>query len=510
MGLLDKMFGGGTGVEVALDATQVPVGGVLSGRAIVRGGNKDLQLTDLKVRLLYVSVQSKEDSPMPDIDTRILIDNTIASNQPLPAGSAQEYSFQLPIPAGTEASAHNVSYKVMVVADIPKVKDPSATADLQVVEASAGGEAMASLDQIYSRWPALRGAEEGPMRDALWDFRNACYSEREQLIIAEPILAGLIRQSTGDVRQAALEAWANLLDGQVRREHLVILQELVGSDLDARMTREVIEAAAKFADEGALGMVQGYAQHPAPDVRKQLADALRFAAADKFPGKRELLLSMAGDPDAGVRAAVYGAFSDYREDPQIIQLCAQQIENDPSPDVQAAIIGTICFGHHHGMGELTLQIYERHLQNPHEMVRKQITEEVHWLPTEQIQRIGGIVQALLNDGSEEVRRSMAWQFRNLDDMPQLAPLLRHAIENDPSPRVRKDGLGALTSVVPAAEAVAYYQMRMQNEPTEDVFWAALDGVRFRKEPECKAMVQQLAGCQFAKVASAARDALEYE
>ena len=48
MGLLSKMFGGGTEVEVHLDATQVPVGGILSGRATVRGGKKDLQLTALR------------------------------------------------------------------------------------------------------------------------------------------------------------------------------------------------------------------------------------------------------------------------------------------------------------------------------------------------------------------------------------------------------------------------------------------------------------------------------
>ena len=300
MGLLDKMFGGGTGVELQLDATEVPVGGLLGGRITVRGGKKDLQLTSLNVRLLYVCVTAKEGSAIPDIDTRILLDNALTANQPLPAGAEQTYDFRFAIPQGTNPTAHNVSYRVTAVADIPSVKDPSSSVELKVIE---GGD-LASLDEIYSRWPAFRGGATRPLVDALWDFRNACYSEKETLLVAEPLLAGLIRTGAPEVRGPALEAWANLLDGQVRREHLRVLQDLVGADLDESMTKKVVEAAAKFADEGALEFVQGYARHHNPEIRRELAQALRFAASDRFKGKKELLIAMAPDPDAGVREAV--------------------------------------------------------------------------------------------------------------------------------------------------------------------------------------------------------------
>jgi HEAT repeat protein len=504
MGLLDKMFGGGTGVELQLDATQVPVGGMLGGRVTVRGGKKDLQLTSLNVRLLYVCVTAKEGSAIPDIDTRILLNNALTANQALPAGAEQTYDFRFEIPGGTNPTAHNVSYKVTAVADIPGVKDPSSTVDLKVVE----GVGVASLEEIYMRWPALRGTAPRPIVDALWDFRNACYGEKEVLLVAEPLLAGLIRNGAPEVRGPALDAWATLVDGQVRKEHLRLLADLVSADLDEAMTKKVVEAAAKFADEGALEYVQGYARHPNPTIRRELAQALRFAAADKFKGKRELLIAMAPDPDAGVREAVWAAFSDYRNDPQIMQMCAAQIDADPSPDVQAACIGTLCFGHHHGLAELSFSVYERHLGNQHERVRKEIAENVHWLGKDHTQRIGPIVQRLLGDPVEEVRRTMAWQFRNMGDFPSFAPMLMYVIEHDPSSEVRKDALGALASVVPVGEAVAYYRARMQGEPTEAIHRAVLDGVRWKDEPEAKQLLRELTSSHFASVAQSARDALE--
>lgn len=504
MGLLDKMFGGGTAVEVQLDATQVPVGGILSGKAIVRGGKKDLELTSLHVRLLYVSVTAKDDSPLPDIDTRILINNAIASNQSLPAGSDHTFTFQLQIPAGTEPTAHNVTYQVMVVADIPKVKDPSAKVELKVIE-GADGAAMTGAE-LFGRWPALQGTAEQPLVDALYDLHGAIWNEREGLIGAEPVLAGLIRQHTGRVRKVALETWAHLLDGRARKENLQLLGELASGDLDQETTKGVIEAAAKFADEGALPLVQRYVQHPDAEIRRELAQALHFGGGRKdFPGKRDLVLALAQDGDAEVRAAAFGAFSAYNKDPQMMQRVAQQIEGDPSPEVQKACVGALAFAKDKN---LTWQVWSRHVANPHEEVRKEVAENLHWLPSEQIGMVQPLVQQLLADPSEEVRRTMAWQFRNMSDFPGLAPLLRHAIENDPAERVRKDGLGALASVIPIDEAVAYYRAVLAQGGGASMHWAVLDGVRYKDEPSAKALLAEMASSPHADVARAAREAME--
>jgi HEAT repeat protein len=490
-------------VELQLDATQVPVGGMLSGRVIVRGGKKDLSITDLRVRLLYVCVTAREDSAIPNIDTRILVDHGITANQALPTGAEQTYTFHIQIPGGTNPTAHNTTYKVTAVADIPGVKDPSSTLDLKVMD-SAG---TASFDEIYARWPALRGGAERPLIDALRDFNNSIWNERAALITAEPLLANLIRTQGGEVRKAAIGAWANLLDGHVRPEHLQLLGQLTSMDLDIDTTKQVVEAAAKFADEGGLGHVQGFVRHPDPEVRRALGHALRFGAADKFPGKRDLVLALAVDQDATVREAAFGALSDFRNDVQVMQMCAAQIDRDPSPEVQAACIGALCLAHHHGMGELALQVYHRHLDNPNERVRKAIAEELHWQPETARQYVGQLVHRLLQDSSDEVRRAMAWQFRNLREMSELAPMLLYVIDNDPSSEVRKDALGAVSAVLPVPEAVQYYRQRLQQQPSEDTAWGVLDGVRYKDDPAAKQLLAELAGSPFASVARSARDAL---
>lgn len=508
MGLLNKMFGGGTNMTLQLDASRLPAGGVLSGRATVSGGKKDLELNSLSVRLHYVRVTSKEDSAMPDIDTKTLINQTIATAQALPAGVDKTFTFQFRLPDGLQPSAHDTRYTVQVTADIPKVADPTAEAKLEIIEGAASGDG-AGLDEVYERWPALRGAQARPLIDALRDFSLACYSERERLIVAEPLIAGLMRSGDRDVATAAIEAWSNLLDGQVRKEHLKALQSLAEADLDAELTHEVIRAAAKFADEGALSFVQRFAQHPDASVRRQMAESLRFAAADQFKGKRDLLVAMSRDPDHGVRAAVFGALSDYRDDKKIIELCLQNLDMDPSPDVQASIIGALALAHHYGMGEATLQAYERHLGNPHETVRKAIAESINWLPREQLARVGPIVQRLLGDASEDVRRAMAWQFCNMSEFPELAPLLLHTVDHDPASAVRKAALGSISAVVPAPQAVALYRHRLQHEPVEETYWAVLNGSRFREDPQFTALLQELSGCPFSDVAQSARDALAH-
>ena len=54
----------------------------------------------------------------------------------MPPGSQQQFAFRLTVPSTLPPSAHNVSFQVVVNADIPGVKDPTAKVDVKVVEAS--------------------------------------------------------------------------------------------------------------------------------------------------------------------------------------------------------------------------------------------------------------------------------------------------------------------------------------------------------------------------------------
>lgn len=59
MGLLDSMFGGGTKLGMSLDTPQSSAGGVVGGKISLHGGKKPMKLTELTVKLLFVSVHSE-------------------------------------------------------------------------------------------------------------------------------------------------------------------------------------------------------------------------------------------------------------------------------------------------------------------------------------------------------------------------------------------------------------------------------------------------------------------
>ena len=510
MGLLNKLFGGGTKLELTLDAGQVPVGGLLSGRVTLHGGKKALTLSALNVRLVYILVRSKEGSSLPEIDTRVLIDQALVTNRDLPADAVQTFEFRFNLPEGLAASGEGVTYKVMAAADIPKVTDPTAEATLTVVEGGHGGEASLDLDEVHERFPGLQSGDEDEVVEALREVHLACYSERETLQVLEPILAGFIRTGSSAVRTQALEAWANLLDGFARKEHLKLLGDLLAAPtFDRSFMRELIVAACKFADEGGLPLVQNLARSQDPEIREEVAQQLRFAAADKFRGKLDLLQAMAGDSVAAVRAAVISAYGDYRDNKKLMAWVAEQFGKDPSPVVQAACLDTLALLHHHGQGDLTLQIFERALTNKSSEVRRKLSENLQWLPHEALPRVRALAERLLADPDAAVRKSMAWYFINLRDFPELAPLILHCAENDPDPVVRKEALTGMSSVVPVGELCAHYRAALAADPSEDVAWAVLSGSRDHVgTPEGRALLQDLARSGWGDVAQEAQSTLE--
>ncbi len=512
MGLLDSMFGGGTNLALTLDTTISSPGSVVGGRVVLGGGQKPLRLTELKVSLLYVRVQSREGQSLPDIDAREVAHQIVAAGGDIPPGSQQSFAFRITVPGDLPPSAHNVSYTVVATADIPSVKDPSAKADLKVVEASKNANHRLPLHEIDARFPNLRSQDEDALCDALRDFFLACYSEGAQLMEAEQLIAWYIQNGTVRVRRAALEAWANLVDNRVQPQHLqtlyVVANTALTSALDDETFDQVIIAATKFAEEGALPLVQQLAQHPSADVREKVASNLRFNAAEKFNGKRELLVQLAQDQVAAVRKSAVSALSCFRDDQQLMYWVANMADADPDPAVQAECISTLSLVHHSGMGELALAVYEKHAQSPHAKVRSTIAEQLSWQPQNALQRVWGLAQRLAQDPDEDVRRSLAFQFCNMEKMPQLLPIAQHMAQQDPSADVRREALGSMASLMPPQQAAALYWQLFSQARSEDDVWPLVRGLRHHRDHhDVKRVLTQIGQSPFASAADAAREAL---
>jgi HEAT repeat protein len=509
MGLLDSMFGGGTNLALTLDTTTSSPGSVVGGRVVLGGGQKPLRLTELKVSLLYVRVQTKPGQSLPEIDAREVAHQVVAAGGDVPPGSQQNFTFRLTVPGDLPPSAHNVSYTVVATADIPSVKDPSAKADLKVVEASKNANHRLPLHEIEARFQNLRSQDEDALCESLRDFFLACYSEGAQLMEAEQLIAWYMQNGTVRVRRSALEAWANLVDNRVQPQHLQTLYAVANTPgLDDDTFEQVIIAATKFAEEGALPLVQQLAQNPSADVREKVASNLRFNAADKFNGKRELLVQLAQDAAPGVRKAAVGALSCFRDDQQLMYWVANMADADADASVQAECVSTLSLVHYNGMGELALAVYEKHAGSPHAKVRSTIAEQLSYQPPAAMQRIWAIAQRLAQDPDEEVRRSLAFQFCNMEKMPQLLPIAQHMAQQDPSPEVRREALASMASLMPPQQAAALYWNLFSQARSEDDVWPIVRGLRHHRDNgDVKRVLSQIGQSPFAGAADAAREAL---
>ncbi len=509
MGLLDSMFGGGTNLALTLDTTTSSPGSVVGGRVVLGGGTKPLKLTELKVSLLYVRVQTREGQSLPDIDAREVAHQVVAAGGDVPPGSRQDFTFRLTVPGDLPPTAHNVSFQVVATADIPSVKDPSAKADLKVVEASKNPNRRIPLAEIEARFKNLRSQNEEELVEALREFFLACYSEGSELMEAEPLVAWYMQNGTVRVRRQALEAWANLVDNRVQPQHLQTLYAVANTPgLDDETFEQVIVAATKFAEEGALPLVQQLAGDARSDVRAKVAQNLRFNAAEKFNGKRELLVALAQDQAAPVRKAAVSALSCFRDDQQLMHWVAGLADADPDADVQAECVSTLSLVHHNGMGELALAVFEKHTQNASPKVREAIAGQLGWQPAAALQRVWGIAQRLAQDPDEEVRRSLAFQFCNMEKMPQLLPIAQHMAQQDSSAEVRREALGSMAALMPPQQAAALYLQLFSQARSEDDVWPIVRGLRHHRDHgDVKRVLSQIGQSPFTSAADAAREAL---
>lgn len=509
MGLLDSMFGGGTRLELTLDTTTASPGSVVGGRIVLYGGQKPLTVTECGVRLLFVSTKMRPGSSLPEIDARDVAKQIVAGGIPLMPGSQQVYTFRITVPDDLPPSGTGISFTVLAFADIPGIKDPSASVEIRVLEASKDKGRRIPLDQIVSRFPNLRSQDEEALCDALYEFFLACYSEGSELMEAEPLISWQMQNGTVKVRRKALEAWANLVDNRVRPEHLQTLYGFANQPgLDDETFEQVVIASTKFAEEGALTLVQQFAASPSAKIREQVASNLRFNAAEKFNGKRELLVQLAQDQAPEVRKAAVGALTCYNDDQQIVYWVANLSDTDPDADVKGQCISSLAYAHNHGMGEVCLAVYEKHSANADATVRKQVARNLSSQPPPAMQRVWGIAQRLAQDPDEDVRRTLAFEFCNMSRMPQLLPIVQGMAQNDPSPEVRKDALGGMAALMQPAQVAQYFGQMMQAAQTEDDQYTVLNAIRQHSEnAQIKQLLTHLGQSQFPNVAQAAREAL---
>jgi len=510
MGLLGKLFGGGTELSVALNSTNVIAGGTVAGKVTVTGGKKALNLDALVVKVVYVHVQTVTDSPLPKIDLRQLAQATVVANQPLAPGKAHTWDFAIGLPDGLDAGG---SYKLLASADIPSVKDPSAEAEFKVITPGAhrrggllGAVLGASEDELLGRYPGLLSDDEDEQFTALCELRGDAYGDdAKQLVGLAPWLLRFVKTGPVELRDEALETWATLLNNRARPSDIVELEALAREPgLSDDLRQALVTAAVKFADEGAAPLLQQFARDPSPELREQVARSLAYDADEGLAGRLDLILGLTADADVTVRRAAASALGSFSDDRRAMDRAVALAASDPSPDVKAEALESLGGAHWNGMLELVVTTYQAHLASPSSEVRKAIAGRLASLPADP--RVGPMVQALLADRSSEVRKRMAWYGVNMSDHPDLAPLFRATAERDADDDVRAEAVYGMRGFLGPADACAYARARLAADPTERMAWSVYQVARSHDDdPAGKALLKDLAKSQFADVAGAARD-----
>ena len=117
------------------------------------------------------------------------------------------------------------------------------------------GRARPGRGEIEARWPALAGGAEADVLAALAEIRSLqdARDPQHDFLAAEPSLEALVQRGPARVRRAAIDTWATVLEGRVKRAHMDLLADLSSEpDVDPELLGAAIRAALGFDDGGEL------------------------------------------------------------------------------------------------------------------------------------------------------------------------------------------------------------------------------------------------------------------
>jgi hypothetical protein len=504
-----SMFGGGAKIAVDLTSDRVSMGGILSGKVTLTGAAKDYTADDVKVQLVYVHTEKQDDSPIPKIDVRVLIDQTIATNVDLPAEKVSEFDFQINIPGGLEVTAHNVAYQVKATADIKGIKDPSVTVKLEVFE-NEGGDGL-TADKLFQRWPALRGAEDSALEAALRDMRwkHDVDSPEDDLRVAEPVLIKLMddHENTG-IRFQAFEVWANIVGDALRSEHIDRMDAFAKtiSDNPAALA-QVLSALGRGADLGSERVLKQYLDHASADVRVAAVQALGWGSGGSARAK--VLLPMLQDEDAKVRRAAVNALSSMKDETGVKEGVITLALSDDDPEILSQALSTLAMLWHTPAGVAEVRpVYERARTHNDPIARKAWVNWCAW-PAE-ADDITDCIEAALRDQETDVAEAMAFEFTNLlrrDHGKKYATICQNsALDANFSDEIRGRCAGSLAGNIADNVVTDLYTKIVAEGASATLQRQLVEGLKFEVDdsPALKQLLGQFTSSEYKEVAERAQ------
>lgn len=505
--LVGSLIGGGAKLHLKLEVARIPAGGLLSGTVEIEAGRRPLDVEGVRVCLTRTAVRARDGSPTSEILQRTVVDAVVGSGLRLAARGRETVGFAIRVPPDVEPSDDETSYRVRVELSGPDGKSTRSQAPVRIVDTLA---ARPAADTILDRFPALRGEPEpAQLADALLQLRfdHLSTDPARDLVAISPRLVELFGHGDAAVRVAALDAWAELVDGRPGGEHLDALARAIGEvDGADEWVARAAEAAGRVGGAAAVPVLASLRDHAAVAVRRAVVAALT-RLPPSTSGKAELLDQLAHDRDTAVRAAVHRAYGDYDDDAEVMARVAAHTTSEPSALVLEACVATLRGAFAHGHDEIARPVIERLSAHPVARVRAAVARTMGAGAGDLASR--SLVDAFLSDAAAEVRVDAIGELRSLG--PGSATFLgrlEQLATEDPAPEVRAAALATLPALVEPGQLSDYYRSVLDAEPPAEVVRGILAGIRQHRAPEFDDLLDELADHPDKTLAADARELLD--
>lgn len=502
--VVESWLGGRPKLTVELEADRVAIGGLVAGQITVASGRRGVELDGVRVCLLRTAVRSRDGSPTGDIVQKTVVDAMVGSGLRLQARTGEAVDFAIRVPPDAEPSNEQTSYRIRVQVRDADGKGPKLQRAIRIVDAAL---ARPELDAIENRWPALAAETSGDATaDALRELRFVHDPDdaANDFVAAEPRLAELLMAPTPAVRDAAIDAYGDILAGRGGPPHVGRLRAALDAGRPEAERAKLVTTAARIGGDHAMALLTAQAEHTDATVRRAVAQAVTTLSAGDG-AKRELLQSMTRDEDPGVRAGALRGLGDFVSDPAVVEAVAAHTTTEPASVVVEACVQTLALALH-PEDAIVRPVFERLVAHPQSRVRAAVARSLHAGRSEPW--VAVLVGQLLDDDDADVRAQTSAELRRYGAAAEpFLGRLEQLARVDDDPEVRGAALSSLPGLLRAGDLVDFLSEIVDADPPPAVVRGVLAGIKHHPDPAYATLVDELADHPDKRLSQLARELL---
>ena len=255
--------------------------------------------------------------------------------------------------------------------------------------------------------------------------------------------------------------------------------------------QEGVEAAARFAKAGGVSILEVYAKHDNPKVRKKVAQSIGWHANDV--GKALIVLqSMMDDPEMSVLTDVVSGLANFTGNGVIFQKMTEMALN---PDTPLALRREVanCLSRGWEFYDIVWPGVKHLAADTDPQVRRSISHTLsNFMKRDDA---ADVARPLFGDDDVEVRRAIAQEARWFPSksMDEWRPILEEMASGDADRRVQANAVRSLINGFEPEQVAEHYGAWLAKGPSEEIQQAIVSDIMYDKNPVYQPLLEQLKG-----------------